>query len=257
MYNNILISINEGIATLTINRPSKLNALNHETLSEIKEAVLGFYTNTEVRGIIITGTGEKAFVAGADISEIAKLNASEASQASAFGQSVFSVIENSPKPVIAAVNGFSLGGGCELAIACHIRVASENAIFGQPEVNLGIIPGYGATQRLPYLIGKAKAIELMLSAENIKADEALNLGLISYIFPQNELLTQAHILAKKITAKSSVTTERILAAVNVAYHEPENYQTEATLFGECTQSEDFKEGTTAFLEKRKAVFKDK
>jgi enoyl-CoA hydratase len=252
---NIVFEKYKGIAKITINRPDKLNALNFDTLSELKKIIELSYTDDEIRGVIITGSGEKAFVAGADINEIATMNAADALAISKNGQAIFALIENSPKPTIAAVNGFALGGGCELAIACHMRVAAENAIFGQPEVNLGIIPGYGGTQRLTQLIGKAKAIELICTADYIKADEALQLGLVNYVLPQDQIIHKSEEILFKIFSKPRKATSLVIASVNAVYNiEVNGYETEAQSFSDCTNSGDFNEGTQAFLEKRKPNF---
>jgi enoyl-CoA hydratase len=252
---NLLFEKYDQIAKITINRPDKLNALNFETVQELKEIVKACYNDIEVRGIIITGAGNKAFVAGADINEIASLNQLNAQEVAKSGQEAFAVIENSPKIVLAAVNGFALGGGCELAMACHIRVASENAVFGQPEVNLGIIPGYGGTQRLTQIVGKAKAIELMCTADFITADEAYKIGLISYLVPQFESISRCEEILHKFFSKPQITTELIIKSVNAFYdNECDGYREEAISFDLCTKSGDFKEGTSAFLSKRKPNF---
>ena len=252
---NILFEKSNKIATITINRPEKLNALNFETVKELKEAIESCYDDELVRGVIITGAGEKAFVAGADINEIAHMNEQNARNISEAGQQAFAAIENCPKPVIAVVNGFALGGGCELAMACHIRIASENAIFGQPEINLGIIPGYGGTQRLTQLIGRAKAIELMCTADFIKANEALKIGLISYLLPQEQTIQKAEEILQKISSKPQLAISLIINSVHAVFQtQKDGYEVEAKAFGTCTKSGDFKEGTTAFLEKRKPKF---
>lgn len=258
-YKNILLDINEHIALVTLNRPDKLNALNHQTLVELKEVFEKLKADENVFVIIITGSGEKAFVAGADISEINKLNMLEGKVFAEFGQSVFSLIEKYDKPVIAAVNGFALGGGCELALSCHIRLASENAKFGQPEVNLGIIPGYGGTQRLARLINSGRAMEMILTADLIDANEALRIGLVYKVFPQSELKNKAFEMAAKIATKGQqairLAVKSVKAVDEVTLHEGLNI--EATHFALCCATEDFKEGTQAFLEKRKPNFKNK
>ncbi len=244
-----------GILTITLNRPDKLNALNAATIEDIRTAMQRAQDDPEVRGIILTGSGEKAFVAGADIAELTKLDEISARRASERGQEAFCMIEESSKPVIAAVNGFALGGGCELAMACHIRVASENARFGQPEVNLGLIPGYGGTQRLAQLVGKGKAIELLLTADMVKADEALRLGLVNHVVPQAELLAFCRQLLTRILTKAPLALGLCLDCVNAYYdQERHGYQTEANGFARCFGSDDFREGTAAFLEKRPAAF---
>jgi enoyl-CoA hydratase len=214
--------------------------------------------DVEVRGIIVTGSGEKAFVAGADIAELAALTPAQAQRASERGQEAFCRIEESTKPVVAAVNGFALGGGCELAMACHMRVASDNARFGQPEVNLGLLPGYGGTQRLPQLIGKGKAIELLLTADLVKADEALRLGLVNHVVPQAELLPFCQQLLAKILGKAPLAVAMVLECVNAHYAKNDDgYEMEVRSFGQAFESHDFKEGTQAFVEKRAAVFTGK
>ncbi len=257
-FNNILTEQGGGILTVTLNRPEKLNALNFETLGELDQVIDEVYKNESIKAVILTGSGEKAFVAGADINEIAALKAEDGADAAKRGQKIFKKMEDSPKPILAAVNGFALGGGCELAMACHIRIASENAQFAQPEINLGIIPGYGGTQRLTQYIGKAKALELMMTGDMISAKEALVLGLVNYVVSQDELLIKAGELLEKITKKAPLGIGKIIEAVN-NFYEPCNdgYNVEARLFGECTETEDFKEGTQAFLEKRQAKFRGK
>lgn len=258
-YKNILLDINERIAIVTLNRPDKLNALNHHTLTELMEVFEKLKNNENVFVIIITGSGEKAFVAGADISEINKLSMLEGKKFAEFGQSVFSYIEKFDKPVIAAVNGFALGGGCELALSCHIRLASENAKFGQPEVNLGIIPGYGGTQRLTRLINSGRAAELILTGDMIDSAEALRIGLVSKVYPLSELQSKAFELAGKIAGKGQQAVRLALKAVKmvdeVSSSEGQNF--EAVLFSLACGTEDFKEGTQAFLEKRKPNFSNK
>jgi len=258
-YKNLLLNINEHIAVLTLNRPDKLNALNHETLTELKHALELLKDDANIFAVIITGSGEKAFVAGADISEINRLNMLEGKQFAEFGQSVFSIIEKFDKPVIAAVNGFALGGGCELALSCHIRLASENAKFGQPEVNLGIIPGYGGTQRLTRLINSGRAAEMILTADMIDASEALRIGLVNKVYPQSELQSKAYEMASKIASKGQQAIRLALKAVKVVdeVSSREGQNIEATLFALCCGTEDFKEGTQAFLEKRKPTFTNK
>lgn len=247
----------DGIVHLTINRPDKLNALNIQTIEEINQAFHEIYDNPEIKGVVLTGAGEKAFVAGADISEIADLTEVNARKFAESGQEVFASIENCHKPVVALVNGFALGGGCELAMACHMRVATANARFGQPEVNLGLIPGYGGTQRLTQLVGKAKSFELSMTGDMIKADEAKSLGLINHVAEdKEEALVKALQILDKIIAKAPIAVGMVIDCINAVYQPDENgYQTEANGFSTCVKTEDFKEGTTAFLEKRKPVFK--
>jgi enoyl-CoA hydratase len=258
-YKNLLLDINEHVALLTLNRPDKLNALNHETLSELQHAFETFKNDKSVFVVIITGSGEKAFVAGADISEINKLNMLDGKKFAEFGQSVFAMIEKFDKPVIAAVNGFALGGGCELALSCHIRLASENAKFGQPEVNLGIIPGYGGTQRLTRLINSGRAAEIILTADMIDSSEALRIGLVNKVYPQKELQSKAFEMASKIVGKGQQAIRLALKAIKVVDEVScrEGQNIEATLFALCCGTEDFKEGTQAFLEKRKPSFTNK
>lgn len=257
-YNNILSEINEGILTITINRPDKLNALNYETIQEIGKAVDAGNSDPSVSGMIITGAGEKAFVAGADISEFAHFSSSEAEKLSRDGNDVFHRIEQSAKPVIAAVNGFALGGGCELAMACQMRVAAEHARFGQPEVNLGLTPGYAGTQRLVQLIGKGKALEYLMTADMIPAAEAHRLGLLNYVVPASELIAKCEEILNKISTKAPLAISAIIKCVNSFYKDGEDgFETEIVEFGKCFATDDFKEGTKAFLEKRKAEFKGK
>lgn len=247
-------SIQDGILLLTINRPEVLNALNQQVLSDLRTAFTELTGDTSVHGVILTGAGHKAFAAGADISEIKALNADQALEFSKNGQAIFSLIENCPKPVIAAVNGFALGGGCELSMACHLRVAAENARFGQPEVNLGLIAGYGGTQRLTSLIGKTKAMELLLTADVLRAQEAFELGLVNYVVTQEELIEKCTEILQKIFTKSLYAISETIRAVNHAGTE-KGFEIEAQAFRNTAASEDGKEGTSAFLEKRKPAFK--
>ncbi|MES2386792.1 MAG: enoyl-CoA hydratase-related protein [Bacteroidota bacterium] len=258
-YKNLLVEIgNEGICTITISRAAKLNALNLETMAEIRRAVQAVLDLPDVRAAIITGEGEKAFVAGADISEIAILNEMNGRKFAEKGQETFNMIENSDKPFIAAVNGFALGGGCELAMACHMRVASSNAKFGQPEVNLGIIPGYGGTQRLTQLAGKGKALELMMTGDVISAEEAKTLGLVNHVVAeQADLIPKCREILNKILAKAPIAIGHVITCVNAVYNDDNGYQTEANSFGQCCRTEDFREGAAAFMEKRKPVFKNR
>jgi enoyl-CoA hydratase len=258
-YQNLLINIKDKIAVVVINRPDKLNALNIKTMSELKTAFNELNSDDDVYIVILTGSGEKAFVAGADISELNNLNMISGKEFAEKGQEVFNVIENMNKPVIAAVNGFALGGGCEIALACHIRLASDNAKFGQPEVNLGIIPGYGGTQRLTRLINSGRSMEYILTGDMIDANEAYRIGLVNHVYPQNELMNKALEMAAKIVSKGQIAVKQTVKAVNivkeVSLREGQNY--EASLFALCCGTEDFKEGTSAFLEKRKPVFKNR
>ncbi len=252
---NITFEQSNHIATLTINRPDKLNALNFQTLEELKNAIEKCENDATIRGIIITGAGGKAFVAGADINEIADMNEINARKIAENGQEIFANIENSHKLIIACVNGYALGGGCELAMACHLRVASENAVFAQPEINLGIIPGYGGTQRLTQLVGKAKAIELMCTADYVDAKEAYRLGLVNYVLPQDEIMAKCQEIMAKVVSKPRIATGLIIESVNAVYNKNANgYLVEANSFSACTKSGNFKEGTRAFLEKRKPNF---
>lgn len=255
-YKNILIAKENNIATITINRPEKLNALNRITIQELHDAFEELELDLETRVIILTGSGPKAFVAGADIAEFADFSVAEGVQLAAQGQDIlFNFVEKLRVPVIAAINGFALGGGLELAMACHIRIASETAKMGLPEVSLGVIPGYGGTQRLPQLIGKGRALEMILSAEMITADEAYRTGLVNHIVPADVLASYSVELAQKIIKNSPTAISMAINAVNANYREGENgFETEIKSFGKCFGTADFKEGTTAFLEKRKAVF---
>lgn len=256
---NIEYNIENRIATITISRPEKLNALNKKTIEELFEVILQVENDNTVKCVIVTGKGDKAFVAGADIREINKLTYDEALNFSKFGQNVFDRIEKLNKPVIAAINGFALGGGCELALACHIRLASYNAKFGQPEINLGIIPGYGGTQRLTKIVNRNRALELMLTGEIIDSEEAYRIGLVNKLYAHSELLTNAKILASKIVEKSSIGISSILEAsfCNEKDGVEIGMAKENELFGKTFLSEDFIEGTSAFLEKRKPNFSDK
>ena len=258
-YENLIIENKNSIAVLTINRPEKLNALNGETLAELKIAFTELKKDDNTKVVIVTGSGEKAFIAGADIAELNKLNMISGKEFSEKGQEVFNLIEQFEKPVIAAVNGFALGGGCEMALACHIRIASENAKFGQPEVNLGIIPGYGGTQRLARIVNSGRAMEYILTGDMITAHEALRIGLVNHVFSKDELMIKANELAGKIASKPMNAVRLALKAINAAEQisltEGQNY--EAVLFGLCCGTEDFKEGTNAFLEKRKPEFTNK
>ncbi|MCK8140448.1 enoyl-CoA hydratase-related protein [Flavobacterium sp. I-SCBP12n] len=258
-YENILITIENNIATITINRPTKLNALNVATINDLHKAFKKLDKNIEIQVIILTGSGEKAFVAGADISEFAHYSIEEGTKLAAEGQEkLFDFVENLKTPVIAAVNGFALGGGLELAMACHFRIASDNAKMGLPEVSLGVIPGYGGTQRLPQLIGKGRAMEMIITAGMLTADDAYRTGLVNHVVPQAELLTFCNDIASKILKNSPYAIGKAIKAINANFKEGKNgYETEIKAFGKCFGTQDFKEGTTAFLEKRKAVFTGK
>lgn len=259
MSTNILTELRNGILIITINRPDKLNALNRDVISELSQALDRVYQEEEIKAAIITGAGEKAFVAGADISEFSNLNAEEGSKLASRGQDlVFDKIEDCPKPVIAAVNGFALGGGCELAMACHFRTATPKARFGQPEVNLGLIPGYGGTQRLVQHIGKGKAMELLMTADMINGEEALTLRLVNHLFEPEQLLEKTIELVQKITTKAPIAIAKIIKLVNeAATVSVEGFEQEIRAFGACFETEDMREGTTAFLEKRPASFQGK
>jgi enoyl-CoA hydratase len=255
MY-TISTSLSNSILTITINRPEKLNALNKIVLSELESIIQDCYSNNEVHGLIITGSGNKAFIAGADISEFKELSKEEGIALAQKGQKLFKLIEDLPKPVIAAVNGFALGGGCELAMCCHIRLASTNAKFGQPEVNLGIIPGYGGTQRLTQLVGKGKSLELILSGNMIDANEALKIGLVNHVFEPDILIQQSENLLQTILAKSPQAIAKSILAINNFYQkEIDGFEKEVELFGECFGTSEMLEGVTAFLEKRKPDFR--
>jgi enoyl-CoA hydratase len=254
IFENLLLSYDNNILIITINRPTKLNALNFKTIQEIGQAITFVKKSDEIKSAILTGIGEKAFVAGADIVELTALTNVEATTLAQQGHEIFASIENCPKPVIAAVNGFALGGGCELAMACHFRIAAENAKFGQPEVNLGLTPGYGGTQRLAQLIGKGKAFELLMTADTINAEQALQLGLVNHVVPLADLLPKTIEVLQKINNKAPIAIGGIIECVNAMYAGKNGYAEEAKQFGYCFSTDDFKEGTTAFVEKRKAVF---
>ena len=245
-----------AIAYVTVNRPKVLNALNHQTWADLRTAFEEAQGDAEVRGVILSGTGDKAFIAGADISELAHITAVDAERSSSFGQAVLNLIENLGKPVIAAINGFALGGGCETAMACTIRIAAENAKFGQPEVKLGLLPGGGGTQRLPRLVGKGVALQLILTAEIINATEAHRIGLVNEVVPVADLIPRAEAILKQIFSNAPIAIKYSLEAVNKGLEtsQAEGLALEASFFGLCAATEDKKEGTTAFLEKRAARF---
>ena len=258
MYQTLLTSLENGIFIITINRPDKLNALNKTVMDELNAAIDEVYNNTEIKSAIITGAGPKSFVAGADISEFVGLSKEQGMAMAKKGQDLFFKIENCAKPILAAVNGFALGGGCELAMSCHFRIASDNAKFGQPEVNLGLIPGYGGTQRLVQLIGKGRAIELLISANMIDANTALHYGLVNHIAPQEVLLQKARSVLEGINSKAPLAVAGCIKAANAVLDESQNgYDVEVNEFGKCFVTDDMKEGTSAFLEKRKANFSGK
>ncbi len=258
-YNNILVETADNIAVLTINRPNQLNALNSETIAELSSAFKGLEEDSNVKAIIITGSGEKAFVAGADIKEFYQFDVVQGKELATKGhETLFNLVQNLSTPVIGAVNGFALGGGLELAMSCHFRLASDNAKLGLPEVTLGVIPGYGGTQRLAHLVGKGRAMEMIMTAKMISADEALNYGLVNYVTSQEELMDTCKKIALKIVKNSSVAISSAIRAVNAGYTDGVNgFDVEIEEFGKCFGTEDFKEGTTAFIEKRKAEFPGK
>ena len=258
-YKNIIADLKERILYLTINRESKLNALNKETLNELADVIAEAQNNDEVRGILLTGAGPKAFVAGADISEFAEFNGNQGEELARHGQeTVFNAIEHSIKPVVAAINGFALGGGLELAMACHIRIASENAMLGLPEVSLGLIPGYGGTQRLTQLVGKGKAIEMITTAEMISATQAESIGLVNHVVAPEFLMAKAEELLNKIKSRAPLAVASAIKAINASIDSDFNgFEIEMNEFGKCFDTEDFKEGTSAFLNKRTPVFTGK
>ena len=258
MYNTLLTELDNGIFTITINRPDKLNALSKDVLTDLINALDEVEKSPEIRSVIITGAGPKAFVAGADISEFNGLNKQEAIAVAKKGQDTFARIENSSKPIVAAVNGFALGGGCELAMSCHFRLASDNAKFGQPEVNLGLIPGYGGTQRLVQLVGKGKAMELLMSAGMIDANEAKQLGLVNYVTTPEKLIEETKKKLTTINSKAPLAVAACIKTANAVFNETvDGYALEIDEFGNAFGTEDMKEGVAAFMEKRKAQFKGK
>jgi enoyl-CoA hydratase len=258
-FSTLLYTVKDKVATVTINRPEKLNALNATAKAELQDLFTSLKRDPLVDVVIITGAGEKAFVAGTDIKELTELNGETGKDFSLKGQEVFELIEDLGKPVIAAVNGYALGGGCELALACHIRIASEKARFGQPEVTLGIIPGYGGTQRLARLVGKGRAMEMILTGSQVDSAEALRIGLVNKVVPPAELMPRALAMAQVIASLGQPAIRMALKAVNATQEMPlgEGQKLEAALFGGCCNSEDFHEGTNAFLEKRKPDFKNR
>ena len=258
MYQTLLTNLENGIFTVTINRPDKLNALNKDVFTDLNNVLDEIESNPDIKSVIITGAGPKAFVAGADISGFNGLNKGDAMALAQRGQDSFFRIENCSKPIIAAVNGFALGGGCELAMACHFRIASDNAKFGQPEVNLGLIPGYGGTQRLVQLIGKGRAIELLISANMIDAATALQYGLVNYVTTPEELLNKTKSVLAVINSKAPLAVAACIKAANAVFDDSMNgFAVEINEFGNTFDTEDMKEGVAAFLEKRKAVFNGK
>jgi enoyl-CoA hydratase len=255
-FENILVEKTGALAYVTINRPKKLNALNKATIAELHEVFDALESDLNIKAILLTGSGEKAFVAGADISEFAHFSAEEGSRLAREGQEkLFNFIENLATPVIGVVNGFALGGGLELAMSCHFRIASDNAKMGLPEVSLGVIPGYGGTQRLPQLVGKGKAMEMIMTAGMISAEDAKSCGLVNHVTTQEELIPLAEKIASKILRNSSLAISAAIVAINANFEDGVNgFDTEINSFGACFETEDFKEGTTAFLEKRKPNF---
>ncbi|MGH9867630.1 MAG: enoyl-CoA hydratase/isomerase family protein [Candidatus Polarisedimenticolia bacterium] len=255
-YENITLEVRDGLAIITINRPEKLNALNRKTMQELDEAAARCAGDDAIKGVIVTGAGPKAFVAGADINELAAQTPMGGKDYSLYGQQILARLESMGKVVIAAINGFALGGGCELALACHIRVASENAKLGLPEVTLGIIPGFGGTQRLARLVGRGRALELVLSGEMIDAREAHRIGLVNRVAPEGQAVEQAEALARVVLSRGPLAVKLAIEAVYQGLEMPldEGLFLEASLFGLVTTTDDFKEGTRAFLEKRKARF---
>lgn len=256
-YTQIIVETREKTLYITINRPEKLNALNKEVLAELAQAIAFAKQSEEIKAVLITGAGEKAFVAGADISEFQNYNLEEGKELARIGhQTVFDAIENCPKPVLAAINGFALGGGLELAMACHIRIASQNAKLGLPEVTLGLIPGYGGTQRLTQLVGKGRALEMITTADMISAEKAATIGLVNEVVPQSDLLVKADEILNKIKQRAPLAVASAIKAVNAALKDGVNgFEVEINEFANCFQTEDFKEGVNAFLQKRKAEFK--
>jgi enoyl-CoA hydratase len=256
-FKNLELATAGSILTITISREKKLNALNFDTLAEIKDAIQSVYDDKNIAGVIITGAGDRAFVAGADIAEFAMLNEMNARKFAEEGQGTFQLIESCPTPIIAVVNGFALGGGCELAMACHMRIVTKTAQFAQPEINLGIIPGYGGTQRMPQLIGKGRAYEYLMTGDMISAEQSLAYGLSNHLVDDKETaLAKATEILTKIQSKAPIATSLIIDCVNALYAKSANgYQTEANAFSRCCGTKDFKEGASAFVEKRKANFK--
>ncbi|MBO9729259.1 MAG: enoyl-CoA hydratase/isomerase family protein [Chitinophaga sp.] len=256
MYQTLSTQLDNNILTITINRPEKMNALNQQVLAELALVVDEIYGNREIKGAVITGSGEKAFVAGADISEFLTLSDKQGEELAKRGHVIFQRIESCPKPIIAAVNGFALGGGCELAMACHFRIASENAKFGQPEVNLGLIPGYGGTQRLTQLIGKGKAMELMMTGDMITAVEAQAWGLVNHVVKFEELLPKAVSILRKIQTKAPLAIARVIKCANAALDKDQDgFELELKEFGACFATKDLEEGAAAFIQKRQPNFK--
>lgn len=257
-FKNLLVESHDHTLIVKLNRPEKLNSLNFEMLQELNSVVEDLYSEEKYWGMIISGSGEKSFAAGADISEFSNLNEINGRKASERGQELFDRIENCFKPIIAAINGYALGGGCELALACHLRVGSHNAKFGLPEVNLGLIPGYGGTQRLPRIIGKGRAMELILTGDQIDAEKAELWGMLNYVENANNLIPKCVEILEKIYLKAPLAVSMVIESINASHGNLSNgFQTEANFFGHCCDTEDFKEGVSAFIQKRKAEFKGK
>src|ERR671912_604672 len=258
-FDNLLIERDGAVAIVSLNRPKVLNALNSQTLTELASAMAAFKADADVRAIVLTGAGEKSFVAGADINELAALSPVQGKEHGRAGQAVFDRIENLRKPVIAAINGFALGGGCELAMACTLRIAADTARLGQPEINLGIIPGYAGSQRLPRLVGKGVALEILLTGDMIGAQRAYEIGLVNRVVPAAELMAEAKKIAHVLASKAPIAVRYILDAVNLGLDTPfaQGQYLETSLFGTIASSADMREGTKAFLEKRKAVWQGK
>lgn len=257
MYETLLVEVEQHICIITINRPDKLNAINKTVMEELSKAIDEVYNNTNIKSAIITGSGGKAFVAGADITEFQGLSKEHGMALAKKGHDIFFKIENAPKPIVAAVNGFALGGGCELALSCHFMIASDNAKFGQPEVNLGLIPGYGGTQRLVQVAGKGRAMELLMSGKMITAKEAQSYGLVNEVVTPEALLPKVKEILQTIQSKAPIAIANIIECINNFDHTQKGYDLEVQKFGECFATEDMQEGAAAFLEKRKPVFKGK
>lgn len=257
MYETLLVEVEQHICIITINRPDKLNAINKTVMEELSKAIDEVYNNAAIKSAIITGSGSKAFVAGADITEFQGLSKEQGMALAKKGHDIFFKIENAPKPIVAAVNGFALGGGCELALSCHFMIASDNAKFGQPEVNLGLIPGYGGTQRLVQVAGKGRAMELLMSGKMITAKEAQSYGLVNEVVAPEALLPKVKEILQTIQAKAPIAIANIIECINNFDHTQKGYDLEVQKFGECFATEDMQEGASAFLEKRKPVFKGK
>jgi enoyl-CoA hydratase len=256
-YQTLLTSLENGTLIITINRPDKLNALNKDVIADLGRVIDEVYNNAEIRSAIITGAGQKAFVAGADISEFTSLSDEQGIELAKKGQQLFDKVENAPKPIIAAVNGFALGGGCELALSCHFIIASENAKFGQPEVNLGLIPGYGGTQRLTQVLGRNRAMQMLMTGEMFRAKDAEQYGMVNSVVDQDKLLDKCKEILQTIHSKAPLAIAKVIECVNFFDHTQDGYDFEVKKFGECFATDDKKEGTTAFVEKRKPNFQGK